>query len=106
MPKHLIMTPKILEMLRSRDKETQTLGLVLMGYDPITRQCYEVLDMYPMGVQKIPTPHTPFADGMNPTKPAPTSPESLPSVAFFNATFPGKLSAFISLSKCFCRTGQ
>ena len=46
MPKHLIMTPKILEMLRSRDKETQTLGLVLMGYDPITRQCYEVLDRF------------------------------------------------------------
>lgn len=46
MPKHLIMTPKILEMLRSGDKETQILGLVLMGYDPINRYCYEVLDRF------------------------------------------------------------
>lgn len=43
MAKHLIMTPKILEMLKSGDRETQTLGLILMGYNPITRYCYTVL---------------------------------------------------------------
>jgi hypothetical protein len=43
MAKHLIMTPKILEMLKSGDRETQRLGLILMGYNPITRYCYTVL---------------------------------------------------------------
>jgi hypothetical protein len=43
MAKHLIMTPKILEMLKSGDKDTQRLGLILMGYNPITRYCYIVL---------------------------------------------------------------